>query len=171
MSSLRAFNSSWQPPGADGSDDQTAQTQASAQASSAPDSSAADSAVPPAQQPQYAPPQPDPGHQDPYVGPGKAVDPKDHIFQTPDLPLDLDALRKKLTDPLGTDKPSQDPGGPGFGGPPPGSAPPGPDYTWDPILQGWKKVKDADPPLPVPPPADPPAPGDYESPDGDSAPA
>ena len=127
--------------------------------------------TPPAQAPAYAPPQPEPFHEDPYVGPNKAVDPKDKIVQTPELPLDPEALKKRLKDPLGTYKPKQDPGGPSFGDPPPGSTPPGPDYTWDPILRGWKRIKHPNSSIPIPPAPEPPAPGDYEMPDCDSAPA
>ena len=63
--------------------------------------------------PTYAPPQPEPFHEDPYVGPNKVVDPKDKIVKTPELPLDLDALKKRLKDPLGTAK--QDSGVPSSG--------------------------------------------------------
>jgi hypothetical protein len=132
MSRLRAFTSSLQPPTPDSSDDQAAKAQGT---------STSASGAPPDQQPAYAPPQPEPFHQDPFVGPGKAVDPKDKIVQTPDLPLDPDALRKKLTDPLGTSTPSQDSSEPSFGGPPLGSSPPGPDYTWTQFCKVGRRSK------------------------------
>ena len=57
----------------------------------------------------YAPPQPEPFHKDPVVGPGMPVDPHQTTGHTPDLPLDKDALLKRLKDPLGTSQPASKP--------------------------------------------------------------
>jgi hypothetical protein len=133
------------------------------------------------------------GHDDPLVGQNKPIDPNDKTwgikgtwdFNKPpkvtgiygDLPKvgPVNPGGDQAEYPKDKDD-TPDGGGPKFGGPPPGSTPPGPGWQWDPILQGWKKYKDADAGVPPPPPrpdpqADPRGPGDYEVPGGDSAPA
>ncbi len=94
-------------------------------------------------------PQPEQPHKDQAVGQGKMVDPHDKVVTTPPIPLDPDALRKLIKDPLKPIKEAvghADPGKPAenFGGPPPGSTPPGPGYTWNPISQSWQKSADGD---------------------------
>lgn len=183
-SSLRQFSSSLQGSNAQTTDDPNAQSQRdpNGEATVAPpavyDSPAQGDPAPVL----LAGNSPPPAREDPVVGQNKAVDPNDKSWGIKGT-WDIDK-KPKVTGVVGDlpgaggaqaeypqDKDSPDSkGGPNFGGAPPGRTPPGPGYTWDPILQGWKKIKapDPDPPTTTPQP-DPRGPGDYEVPNGDSA--